>query len=163
MSSPAILIRNAVVAVLAQGEADDVFSPLSVAPRAAMIVNVKRTDPSLDVVVVAVGREINSEARGTDANDYAIEIGVLQKLDEGSINADAEARVELVERICNFLRSEAGRIDQAPDGAEWTPVNAIWLSSSIDPMYDHERLRRLAMFASVQRVVYRYYADRNGA
>lgn len=160
MSAVILQLRDAVVGRLATGVADDEFSE-EFTPRGAFVIDVDRDSSALDVVVVGTTEATDQTARDVDGTDHTIEIGVLKKVDASTIDSDTASLIELVEGIRDYLRNKDGAIDDAPDGAAWTPVEADWISSEISPLYDHARLREHYRFASVQRVVYRTYKSNN--
>lgn len=161
MAAAILELRAAVVGRLAFGQATGVFGSANFTPRAAMTFDLKQVDTRLDVVVIGVGRETDQAARDTDDRDYTIEIGVCKKLSAKETDEAAEDLVELVEKIADYLRSDAGTLDTVPDGGDWSPIAAQWQSSAIDPLYDFASLRKFSRFASSQRIVYRLTRDRD--
>jgi hypothetical protein len=127
-------------------------------------VSIAQVDDTLDVVVVGSAMAAEGIAGDTDIERFTIEVGVLQKLKSKATKiADADRLKLLVYQISRFLRSSAGRLDEAPEGAGWTPVEGAERDTvEIKPLYDEARLRRLSRFISVQRHVYKVPTDVEG-
>lgn len=161
--SPIDQIATAVVGRLNARAAEEGFVVEFVA-RKVDEVSIRQVDTTLDVVVIGSGFSSEDLTGDADLDRYTIEIGVLQKIKSKATKDADVARLKLLaHQICKFLRSPAGRIDVAPEGALWTPVEGAERDTvEMQPLYDERRLRQNMRFCSVQRHVYKVPDDLGG-
>lgn len=102
---------------------------------------------TLKVVVVPRGRVLSIADRSRSQQDYAIDIGILQKLN-GTSAEQVDPMIAFVEEIADFFRGK--RLAGYPDAA--------WFKTEHSPLYDVEHLDQLRQFTSVMSVSYRVVA-----
>jgi len=102
---------------------------------------------TLKVVVVPRGRVLSIADRSRAQQDYAIDIGVLQKL-TGTTAEQVDPMIALAEEIADFFRGK--RLPGYPAAA--------WFKTEHSPLYDVEHLDQLRQFTSVMSVSYRVLA-----
>ena len=100
----------------------------------------------LKITVVPKAIEINGSTRSVCQYDFAIDIGIQQKLPAGSdMETEVEAMGLLVDEIADYLRKRP--LAQTP----W----AVWVNTKNDPPYAPEHLAEQRVFTSVLTVTYR--------
>ena len=156
MAAVTTTIRNAIVAALnaAVAEPDAVY-PAADAPfrfgfeaAGAFLIDLDLAGgfTGLTVLVVATAVKSATADRDTDGDTVTVEIGILQRFERSSLQAANFSQVgdlvEFAENVRDWLRSNP------IEGAELHPLDNIELS----PLYDHDRLLKDSLFASVIKV-----------
>ncbi|MCD4823208.1 MAG: hypothetical protein K8S55_01260 [Phycisphaerae bacterium] len=100
----------------------------------------------LKITVVPKTIEINGSTRSVCQYDFAIDIGIQQKLPSGcDMETEVETMGTLVDEIADYLRRRP--LAASP----W----AVWVNTKNDPPYAPEHLAEQRVFTSVLTVTYR--------
>ena len=104
---------------------------------------------TLKVSVVPRQVEVMKTGRGAEQHDYTLSV-VIAKRTAGSAE-QVDALLDLVERMCDLLRSNAmPQVEEAP----W-PSEATWWALEMDPVWSQEHLEERRIFFTAINVQYR--------
>ena len=102
---------------------------------------------TLTVLVVPKTQVLEPLTRGTNRNEYTLDIGVMKRV-TAETNVILDAFMDLAEDVLDLLVSPSNRILTV--GSD----KANWIRAEVDPIYDPESLKVESVFISVIRITY---------